>query len=338
MILGTAAVVLVGLGWLVVRLHQAARQADAVRHVRERGGWVFYNCRYDESGLLTKTGPPGPAWLRGLLGADFFGRVDGVRLSEAKRLEGLVELELIGRPLAKLTNDDLAPLHVFADLQWLALHDTRIGDAGLEHLEGFARLERLWLDGTQVTDAGLKHLEGLRGLRYLSLRHTRVSDKGLAHLAGLRHLQTLNLDHTRCTLSGVVRLLTVEHNRPLADALEVAGYAKRDADGDVIALNLSRTRVTDSGLADLKGLSKLRWLIVNGTEVTDAGLVHLGDLTALELLHLADTQITDAGLEHLVGLKKLRTLHLTGTEISTLGIERLRIALPDTLRIYHASP
>jgi hypothetical protein len=41
-----------------------------------------------------------------------------------------------------------------SQLQCLTLNDTKVTDAGLEHLKGLSRLQWLGLHGTQVTDEG----------------------------------------------------------------------------------------------------------------------------------------------------------------------------------------
>ena len=51
-------------------------------------------------------------------------------------------------------------------------------------------------------------------------------------------------------------------------------------------------RVTDTGLAHLKGLTNLRELNLSSCEVTDAGLVHRKGLTKLNSLDLWGTQVT----------------------------------------------
>ena len=62
--------------------------------------------------------------------------------------------------------------------------------------------------------------------------------------------------------------------------------------GDFRVLFLSRTQITDAGLAHLANLTNLRGLTLSNTQITDAGLVHLSNLTNLQVLYLSDTQIT----------------------------------------------
>ena len=350
---------MIGGVWFALRLHRARIQAKSVTEIKELGGWVFYDCRYTEDGRLKDAAPAGPRWLRSWLGTDFFGRVTGVRLTEAPHLEGLGDFQLVSRPCQGISDAAIKPLETLGDLEWLALNDAPVTDSGIASLERLPNLERLWLDGTDVTGAGLRHLNRLTKLKTLSLRGTRIDDSGLSHIQSLRrlqillvsnthigdaglahlqsltHLKTLQVDHTECTLSGIVQLLVVLQNRELPDALDVAGLVERDDTGSVVSVDLSKIRATDADLEHVADLRQLQWLYLNGTEVTDRGLAHLNRLDGLTLLHLADTQITDAGLEHLAGLDNLRTLHVSGTAVTDAGMEQLKQTLPATLRIYH---
>ncbi len=357
-LLATGLLALVAIAWFAVRFHRARTQAKAVTEIKRLGGWVFYDCRYTEDGRLKSAKPAGPRWLRRWLGADVFGHVHGVRLTETANLEGLGDFQLVNRPCHGVTDAAIAPLATLIDLEWLALNGAPVTDDGIAHLARLSRLQRLWLDDTNISSSGLRHLSCLTVLKTLSLRgtgannsglehiqglhrleillasNTKIGDAGLVHLRGMHQLTALDVDHTDCTLSGIVELLVVLQNRELADALNVAGLAKRDEAGNVVSLDLSTIRVTDAGLRHLASLDQLQWLYLNGTEVTDIGLTNLERLTGLTLLHLADTAITDAGLEHLAGLTNLRTLHLSRTAVTDAGIEKLKQTLPETLRIY----
>lgn len=325
---------LVGLGYSGVKVDEARRQKQAVAALRELGAWVFYDCRYDSDGTLRSAKPPGPQWLTAIVGVDLAGTVRGVKLTEAEQLDGLATFELLSRPCPAVNDAALVHLEKLEGLQWLALNRAKITDAGLRHLVGLRRLQRLWLDDTHVTDRGLRLLGALTELSTLSLNGTQVTDAGLAHLAPLTRLQRLRLQRTECTLAGILHLLVKLQRRPLAEALQVAGFARRDDHGHVIVLDFSATHVTDADLARLKGFSQLQWLYLNDTGVTDTGLAQVRPLKSLELLHLAGTRITDAGLEHLAGLKRLRTLHLERTQVSDEAVSRLQKALAGPLRVY----
>jgi hypothetical protein len=75
-------------------------------------------------------------------------------------------------------------------------------------------------------------------------------------------------------------------------------------------LDLWDTSVTDSDLANLKGLTGLQHLGLRGTLVTDMGLPNLKGLATLQVLDLTGTHVTDAGVTALQrSLPKCQILH-----------------------------
>ncbi len=349
----------IGGGLVAIGLQGARRQREALNEVRKLGGWSLYDCRWDESGQLERVGAPGPKWVSRLMGADFLGTVNCVTFAGSESLDGLPNLDVFALSHGnRVTDDGLAVLANLPNLEWLALNHTQITDGGLEHIQSLSNLRRLWLADTQVGDEGLGHLSGLKGLeglwlgntlvtnaglehlqplthlRSLSLEGTQVSDAGLSQLEPLNELRTLCLDGTRCTFSGVLQFLTGPHGCSFEEALQIAGYAKSIDDGRVISLDLSATRLSDDGLAQVRQLPNLQWLFLNGTQVTDTGLAHLDCLTDLTFLRLADTRISDAGLEYLANLPKLRRLHLEGTGVTEAAVGDFRKSTSGRVRIY----
>lgn len=153
----------VACSWFAVKLQQARRQREAVETIVKFGGAVRYE--YQLAGtIIPPEEPPGPVWIRKLLGDDFFANVAEVCL-------------------------------------WGT--GTQITDADLEQLKGLTMLQELQLWGTQITDAGLKHLKGLTTLQTLQLQDTQITDAGLEHLKGLRQLQELHIERTQVTDAGV---------------------------------------------------------------------------------------------------------------------------------------
>jgi serine/threonine protein kinase len=83
-------------------------------------------------------------------------------------------------------------------------------------------------------------------------------------------------------------------------------------------------QVTDAGLENLAGLTRLHGLWLPETRITDAGLIHVRGLTALQGINLVQTPISDRGLEQLQGLKKLEALYLDGTGVTDRGLRFLK--------------
>jgi Leucine Rich repeat len=171
----------IGSAWLGKRIEQKRKEREAVEAIAKFGGQVAYDYERDSPK------PPGPEWLRGLLGEDFFTRIVGVDLCCC----------------ANLTDAGLVNVKAMTQLQTLSLFFTTIGDAGVENIRGLSLLQSLDLSETQVTDAGLERLEGLTRLEELRLGKTNITDAGLMRLKGLGQLQRLYLWDTKVTDAGI---------------------------------------------------------------------------------------------------------------------------------------
>ena len=154
------------LGWLGVKVREARRQQADVAAILKLGGRVEYD--YDEDGQGNRVQnpvPPGPPWLRAVLGDDFFRDITGTELTDTPA-----------------TDADLEHVRGFAKIKWLHLDGTRITNAGLDCVSGLTRLETLTLVRTQITDAGLVHLTRLTELGELHLYGAPVTPAGAAKL------------------------------------------------------------------------------------------------------------------------------------------------------------
>lgn len=100
--------------------------------------------------------------------------------------------------------------------------------------------------------------------------------------------------------------------------------------GQIVSLDLARTKVTDAGLAKLGGMKALKELHLENTGISDAGLDHLKALNQLEYLNLYNTKVTDAGLTKLAALGKLKALYLWQSGVTKSGVAALKAKLPNT--------
>ena len=189
--------------WLSVKMRQAESQREAATAIEKLGGVAEWDYKASAQ----------PAWLRKVLGDDFFGSVGRVYLQRTKvtdtgleHLKGLSQLQSLMLDNTHVTDAGLKNLEGLSQLQSLGLDGTNVTDAGLENLKGLSQLQYLDLGGAPVTDAGLEHLKGLAKLQTLDLWRTRGTDAGLEHLRGLTQLQTLCLYNTKVTDAGVKRL------------------------------------------------------------------------------------------------------------------------------------
>src|SRR4029453_13520843 len=96
----------------------------------------------------------------------------------------------------------------------------------------------------------------------------------------------------------------------------------------VIDLQVFWNGATDAELKDVRGLTHLRGLMLQGPGITDAGLAELKSLGGMRTLHLHCRQITDAGLSNLHGTQRMEDLMFREGQITNSGLEHLQ-GMPD---------
>jgi CheY-like chemotaxis protein len=167
---------------------------------------------------------------------------------EWPRLQAGQKLDLLSTQISDRELGNL--LSSLNDLRFLSLAETRVGDAGLVHLQSLPNLQELHLDYSDISDDGLRLLTTLPKLEILDLKGTKITDAGLNHVGQLAGLKGLYLTRTGITDTGL------EHLRSLSK-LET--------------LILWDTDIGDAGLETLKSLKKLKEVILWNTRVTQQG-------------------------------------------------------------------
>jgi len=125
------------------------------------------------------------------------------RLQTGQKLD-LLSTQISDRELGNL-------LSSLNDLRFLSLAETRVGDAGLVHLQSLHNLQELHLDHSDITDAGLAEVGRLKQLKGLYLTRTGITDAGLGHLRNLSKLETLILWDTAIGDAGLEPLKSLPH-------------------------------------------------------------------------------------------------------------------------------
>lgn len=85
----------------------------------------------------------------------------------------------------------------------------------------------------------------------------------------------------------------------------------------VANLNLSKTALTDAGLAKLAGMRSLERLRLDGTAVGDAGVRALGALPKLESINLIGTKVTPALADWVAAQTALKRIYVWQTALDT---------------------
>lgn len=271
--------------WLGLQVNRANRQRRAVEAISAMGGQFSYDYQRQPKrpspfpsaaaalGIADplphsynlKAEPPGPAWLRKLIGAHYFIAPVRLRINDQRvvdedglrYLRDLSHLEELSLGTFALRPQDLDHLKNLTKLRLLQLGIMLEDDAGqwdFDALSRFRELRVLSASGSYLKGSDLAHLRAATDLRQLFAYRTEINDEGLAHLKGLKNLEMLGL----------------------AD-----------------------TAVTDDGLEQLAKLPNLVYLSLNNTALTDVGLEHLAKIRSLRELELYGTRVTADGIEQL---------------------------------------
>ena len=240
----------------------------AVEAIWALNGKVLYGCQRDECGNFSSHRfPPWwpPGWVVGLLGEDFFGKLNGLT---SGRMRGSSDFVIFptsafcilihrGQHLQIARGRDVAPasrrpaLPILESFRSSCLAAPAIA---VRTLKDLPQLRVLCLNGTEITDADLRQVSQFPQLEVLEISGTAVTDKGLEYLKPLKVLGELCLQGTQVTDAGLTNL---------------KGFA------DLKQLFLDRTSVTDAGLNVIKDLPGLRHLGLRGTRVTEDGVKKL---------------------------------------------------------------
>ncbi len=104
----------------------------------------------------------------------------------------------------------------------------------------------------------------------------------------------------------------------------LGGKVTRDAKGNIVAVNLRGTWVSDVELIDIARLPNLERLDLSHTRITDEGMLHLKSATGIRELSLYySEQITDQGMNAIKNWKLLKRLNLRGTRVANGTLEIL---------------
>lgn len=320
--------------WLGFVVNQARKQREAVAAIEAAGGAVYYDWQdrpHDPFGDEDQM-PPGPSWLRRLVGDEYFQSISSVNLQDAKisddllrHIAGQKSIRQLWLGNTEIGDRELAFVAELHHLQWIDFlpawdagmadpggeTSLRISAVGLQHLRRLPTLKTLRLPQSPVGDAGLAILGEITTLEELLFKDPQVTDAGLEHLKSLKNLKELSFTAPQATDEGIEQLKGLTN-------LEQLG--------------IDQASITDRGFKSLRGMTKLRELYVqtNSPGITDAALEHLSGLTDLEVLYVIcpGDGITDAGLRRLKGLAKLKSMNILSRGITDEGAKEMRQALP----------
>jgi hypothetical protein len=89
------------------------------------------------------------------------------------------------------------------------------------------------------------------------------------------------------------------------------------------SLDLSRSRLADSGMETISHMSELRELYISGTSITNRGVACLPSLPLLEQLYVNETNIDDGASDALGRLSNLTDLDVSSTKLTNKSVADL---------------
>jgi hypothetical protein len=110
--------VAVSCSWFTCRMQKAKRQKEVVAEIVRWRGAVGYDYQFDPLGNMMFVRPPGPEWLRNLVGIDF--------------LANVVYVHYYGPRITDAATTDLPKL---TDLRWIRFSLTQVSDKRCRELQ-----------------------------------------------------------------------------------------------------------------------------------------------------------------------------------------------------------
>jgi hypothetical protein len=155
--------------WLGFRAASVIQQKSATNAIRKAGGYVTYDFQTTNDRFDWNATPPGPAWLRQLIGGDWFDTVTDVELDVdrisvtdaeiASVITSLSHLEKLTVRFPPAGEQTVRAINRLEKLKVLALTGYKITDDDLRYLTNVKTLETLWLTDTQVSNDSVRRLQ-----------------------------------------------------------------------------------------------------------------------------------------------------------------------------------
>ncbi len=220
-----------------------------------------------------------------------------------------------------------------ADVEWLAraphlievgLSGAAIHDKLVLALAGKPHLRELKLASTQVVTA-IPAIAKLVKLEEIDLANLPVDDASAAALLAMPAMRSVRLDGTPITDKAMVKPgpALVELFVSKTKVTDV-GLAILDHTPKLEALGVGELGVGDATLGRIGKLSALHTLVLSKAGAAGRTLIVLGGLTQLDRLYLDGTRADDDTIAALAAVRELRVLHLAGTSVSDAALPTLR--------------
>jgi Leucine-rich repeat (LRR) protein len=199
---------------------------------------------------------------------------------------------------------------IIEKLTTLDASNSKVTDHGLQQFKEFPHLARVDITGLQITGAGIEGLASLNELRELTATFVKIGvPDGWEKIGKLSQIERLDLRSTNITDA------EVHYLKPMSALKE---------------LNVSNTRLTDAGLAELAELPNLEILWIAGNPgINGSGLlafVRSKHKPGLKCLYASSTPLSREGMINVKRIESLELFDNTYTNMNDQLLYELRAA------------
>jgi hypothetical protein len=181
--------------WLGLIMAAARQQQNAVKAIQAAGGNIDYDFQKVTIGGVTgidvNAPMPGPAWIRKLLGDDYFITAIDVMLDGDQVTDDLIQMQV-----ASLSH-----------LEDLRVNSQNFSGHGFQAVAGLKTLKWLWVVSPQITVDDVRQLAHLRNLKSLHIYHNLRSER-------LADPKT-SVEFADMPVSEVLKYLVDQHHIPM---------------------------------------------------------------------------------------------------------------------------
>jgi len=238
----------------------------------------------------------------------------------------LRQTEIDFQNAVKITDSSMYNVAKLKTLSKIDLTDCRqIGDEGLKPLATLSDLHKLMLDRTRVSDKGMETLLKVKHLNLLCVAQTLVTNKGLETIGRMPYITRLSIGFLPLvTGKGIEKLKDLHLQWLFMPGLKLDNSLESLAKiPSLERLDLHDSWLDDHQLSQLKNMTQLLYLDINGTDITSKGIQNISNLTNMSFLHMGINNIHDEAIDFIMGFQTLYELDLHATMITDRGVKKL---------------
>lgn len=224
------------------------------------------------------------------------------------------------------------------DIESLSLAGARLSPEQLDLISKYPNLHTLNLSGNYLSNQDLVSVASNKNIKVLDLSGSAFDNQGAEVLGSMQSLESLKVDSYKLTddftktIAGMPNLKSLSFDRHTDTAESLANIQQTNL------TSLKPPLIFDSAEADkaagyMSNMKNLKELNLSSTRMTDSGMEKLSQNSSIEKLNLSSSfELTGKSIDYLSRMSNLKELNLSyASKLRPSDIQRLQKALPDTI-------